>query len=112
MKHNSIKNIPKQGVSHNPAILKQVMLNNGEIPQITTFAQAEFQPGQSVAEHIHETMYEVFYILKGKADFIIEDQKITVKMGDYVVIEPKERHSQANLYAESVSWLYFAVASS
>jgi quercetin dioxygenase-like cupin family protein len=71
MKLIKLEDIPLVGVSHNPDIKKKVILEKGYIPQLMTFGQATFLPGQSVEEHSHETMFEVFYIQSGKADFVV-----------------------------------------
>lgn len=104
------KNVQETGVSHHPEIMKKVFISNGTIPQITTFASAVFKPGQAVETHAHETMYEVFYILSGKAVFVIEEREIVVEQGMIVMIEPKEKHSQSNPFEEDVRWVYFGVA--
>lgn len=70
------KDVEEIGVSHNPIIKKKVFIENGFIPKITTFGQATFKPGQLVGNHVYETMFEVFYILSGKASFIIEGVEV------------------------------------
>jgi quercetin dioxygenase-like cupin family protein len=110
MKLNHINNLPEVGVSHNPEIKKKIMVDKGYIPNLTTFAQATFKPGQSVEMHTHETMFEVFYIEKGKAEFVVEDSKMILEPGDSITIEPGEKHSQSNPFNEDVTWLYFGVA--
>jgi quercetin dioxygenase-like cupin family protein len=106
------KDLAETGVSHNPEIKKKVYLGGDVVPPVTTFSRATFQPGQSVETHAHETMHEVFYILSGKAVFIVEGNEITVTPGSCVLIEAKERHSQSNPFNEPVTWVYFGVATS
>lgn len=110
MKHISIDAIVETGVSHNPDIKKKVILDRGYIPQLMTFGQATFQPGQSVDSHKHDTMYEVFYIQSGKAVFLVDDTRVELVAGDCVSIEPGEVHSQENPFKEPVTWLYFGIA--
>lgn len=110
MKVINSNQLPETGVSHNPEIKKKVFLENGFIPQITTFAQATFRPGQFVETHVHETMYEVFYILSGKASFIIEGEEVIAEKGMIIAIEPNEKHSQSNPFDEDVTWIYYGVA--
>jgi len=110
MKHLNIFSIPETGVSHNPEIKKKVILDRGYIPKLMTFGEATFQPGQSVEEHKHDTMFEVFYIQSGKAEFTVNGEKFVLSTGDCLSIEPGELHSQANPYNEPVTWLYFGIA--
>lgn len=107
-----LKDIPLTGVSHDPDIKKKVILEKGYIPQLMTFSQATFQPGQGVEKHKHDTMFEVFYIQSGKAKFVIngKEKEVVVKKGDVISLEPKELHSQSNPYSKPVTWLYFGIA--
>ncbi|MBI96143.1 hypothetical protein CL656_03265 [bacterium] len=110
MKLVHLDSLPQIGVSHNSDIKKKVFIENGDIKNLTTFATATFKPGQSVELHKHETMYEVFYILNGKVDFMVENEKLTLTTGDCITIEPNEIHNQSNPYDQDVKWLYFGIA--
>lgn len=100
----------EEGVSHNPEIKKKTIIKNDLIPQLMTFREAVFLPGQSVEEHVHKTMYEVFYILEGKASFTIEGEEVILEQGDSIVVEEGETHSQSNPFEEPVKWVYFGIA--
>lgn len=110
MKIIKLEELPLIGVSHNPEIKKKVILEKGYIPQLTTFGQATLKPGQSVDEHKHDTMFEVFYIQSGKAEFVVDGAKVIVKEGETISLEPGELHSQSNPYSKPVTWLYFGIA--
>ncbi len=105
-----LQDIPEAGISHNPEIKKRVMIGNGAIPNLTTFAEATFKPGQSVELHAHATMHEVFFILSGKAVFHVNGKDIAVVPGDCITINAGEMHSQRNPHAVDVVWLYFGIA--
>lgn len=98
------------GVSHNEDIKKKVFVGRGEVPQLMMFGSAIFKPGQFVANHKHDSMYEVFYIQSGKVDFIVNEVKVTLVSGDCITIEEGEYHSQNNVYSEDVTWIYFGIA--
>lgn len=110
MKRTKTFELPWLGVSHDPDIKKQVFIDRGCIPQLMTFAKAVFLPGQEVENHTHKTMFEVFYILSGKAIFEISEEELIVEPGDCITIEPGEIHRQANPFDEQVEWLYFGIA--
>lgn len=105
-----LQDLSEIGVSHNPDIKKRVLLQNGVIPHLTTFAQAVFKPGQSVEMHKHDTMFEIFFIQSGKADFVVGGKKVTLMEGHCLTVEPKEMHSQSNPYDQDAVWLYFGIA--
>jgi quercetin dioxygenase-like cupin family protein len=110
MKRTKTFDLPWIGVSHDPTIKKQVFLERGAIPQLMTFAKAVFLPGQEVDQHVHKTMFEVFYILSGKAIFQVSGEDMMVETGDCLTIEPGEVHKQSNPFDEQVEWLYFGIA--
>lgn len=110
MKIKKLKDTPEVLANHEGNILKKVLVKKGEIPHLMMFSSATFKPKQKVEAHKHDTMYEVFYIQQGKAEFIIDDKKIIVSAGDCITIEPEEIHSQSNPFEEEVTWLYFGIA--
>jgi len=101
---------PEVGLSHNEDIKKKVFLEKGYIPQLMNFSSATFKPGQAVESHSHPTLFEVFYLLSGRAEFVVNQEKITLNAGDCITIEPGEEHSQHNPYNEDVVWIYFGIA--
>ncbi|MDP5104614.1 MAG: cupin domain-containing protein [Polaribacter sp.] len=110
MKLTQTKILPEVGVSHNTDIKKKVFIEKGSVPHLMMFGSATFLPGQSVETHKHDSMNEIFYIETGKADFIINDKKITVVPGDCITIEQGEFHSMSNPYTVKTTWIYFGIA--
>ena len=66
MKFSSLSQVSLEFSKHNPDIQKKVMLNPGAVPHLTNFSQAIFKPGQKVVPHLHETMYEIFFVESGE----------------------------------------------
>lgn len=110
MKLTKTKFLPEIGVSHNEDIKKKVFIEKGIIPHLMMFGSATFLPGQSVETHKHDSMNEIFYIKTGKADFVIDDKKITLVSGDCITIEQGEYHSMSNPYSKKTTWIYFGIA--
>ncbi len=102
--------LPELGVSHDTSIKKKTLIGAGEIPQLMMFSTAVFTPGQAVETHKHDTMYEVFYIQKGKAIFEINGTSHEVGAGKCITIEPGELHKQYNPFETDVHWFYFGIA--
>lgn len=110
MKIIKLKDIPQEGVSHNPEIMKQVIVKNGEIPHITNVSRSTFKPGQTADPHAHETMYEVTYVLKGEIEVTSNGQTQTAKENDTIIIPPKETHSMVNKSDQDATLFYFGIA--
>ena len=96
MKLTHTNSLPEISVSHNTDIKKKVFIEKGVVPQLMMFGSATFKPGQAVETHKHNTMYEVFYIQSGKAEFIVNDKKMILISGDCITIEQGELHSMNN----------------
>lgn len=67
-----------------------------------------FGPGQSHKKHVHRIMDEIFYVIEGKADFYINDQKNTVSEGQVIHLEPGETHFIHNPYDRAVKMVLAA----
>jgi mannose-6-phosphate isomerase-like protein (cupin superfamily) len=96
MKIASLQNISPVSVSHNPEILKKVLIKNGEVPNITQFSRAIIKPGQVASSHIHVDIYEVFLTESGNGEMKIEDEVVAIGPGICITIEPGEAHEVLN----------------
>ena len=110
MKIKKSNNLPEQSVTGAPEIVKKVFFENGEVPYLTTIATATFLPGQSVGDHTHETMCEVFYILEGRAVFECGGVTAEVSTGDCISIPAGSTHKQSNPFNDPVTWIYWGIA--
>lgn len=110
LKITNTDRINKIKANHQGEILKKVLIDKNEIPNLMMFSTATFKPNQKVELHKHDTMFEVFYVQSGKAEFTIDNTKHIVQKGDCITVEPGELHSQSNPFMEDVTWLYFGVA--
>ncbi len=88
--------VEPEGVSHDPAILKRVVLRAGEVPHLTQLARATFEPGQFAPAHHHPDMWEVFVCESGGGSIAIGERRISLSAGTCVLVEPGERHELRN----------------
>lgn len=109
MKQVSLDTIPQQGVSHNAAIRKQVMLSAGDLPHITQFAQAHFEPGQVAEAHAHRDMHEVFLVQSGEGTMTIDGQHHVLTPGVCIAVAPGETHEVANTGEVMLVLTYFGI---
>jgi len=73
---------------------KQVFLRKGTIPGVTQVATATFEAGVEIEPHVHPTMFEIYYILAGRAVYHVGDADHKAEPGDFVVVPPGTRHYQ------------------
>ena len=109
MRKVSLADLPREGVSHDPQITKQVMLRRGDLPHLTTFARSTLLPGQSARAHEHRDMYEVFFVESGAGMMTIGDAEHQLERGVCIMIEPGERHEITNNTDSELVLIYFGV---
>ena len=66
------------------------------------FAVVRLKPEQDYRAHKHNIMEESFYVLKGKIDIVVEDEKYTLTEGDFLNIPPGQEHYLFNSYSDAV----------
>lgn len=109
MKLTALHILPDQAVSHNPKIRKKVMLQAGDLPHVTNFAQAQFAPGQVAAAHSHRDMCEVFFVTAGTGKIEINGNNYELQPGVCVAVEPGEVHEVTNTGQETLVLTYFGI---
>lgn len=68
---------------------KQWIFNDGSQPfQVRVIKAEEIR----LVPHIHKTMHEYFYVIKGELTLSVNDHNIDMSQDDLVVVEPGERH--------------------
>jgi len=68
---------------------KQWIFNDGSLPiQMRIMSAEEIQS----VKHVHKTMHEYFYLLRGNMKISVDNKVIELKKDDLIVIEPGESH--------------------
>lgn len=109
MKRVNLNKLADQGVSHNAAIRKKVMLQPGEIPHLTNFSQATFAPGQVAPSHAHEGMHEIFFVSAGTGTMQVNGDVQALLPGVCIWVEPGDMHEVANTGTEPLVLTYFGI---
>jgi quercetin dioxygenase-like cupin family protein len=109
MKIVSLANIAEEGVSHNPEIKKQVLLERGLVPHLTNFSRSRLSPGQVARAHKHADMYEVFFVESGTGVIKVDGREQPLKRGVCVTVEPGEAHEIVNGGADDLLLIYFGI---
>lgn len=70
-----------------------------------SFAIVRFMPGEDFQAHYHEVMEEDFFIIEGKADFIVDGERRSLSTGDLMHVSPGENHYIINCYERPVKMI-------
>ena len=79
---------------HGDAVLKEVLLRGGVLPQVTQVAVATIPPHHENEFHEHPTMFEIYYVLSGEAEYDIAEKTYSVGPGDLLIVPPRTPHRQ------------------
>ena len=109
MKIVDLTDLPKEGVSHDPQIVKTVMIRDGEFPHLTKFTQLRMSPGQIAHEHSHADEYEIFLIEAGECLAVVDAKEYNLSAGHCVVFEPLEVHEITSTGSEDLVMTYFGI---
>lgn len=66
------------------------------------FAKITVNPGCSIGYHVHEADSEIFYVIKGTAEYDDNGTATTITEGDIVICAVGEGHSVTNNTEEAV----------
>jgi quercetin dioxygenase-like cupin family protein len=67
---------------------------------------ARLLPGQDVDHHDHNTMCEVYFLMRGKGQFRVNDQLIDAEQNTAMYFEPGVMRSVINNSDEEAWWLF------
>lgn len=109
MKLRSLAAAPEEGVSHDPAIAKRVLLRGGEVPHLAQLARTRLSPGQSTSPHAHADMHEVFLVQSGAGELVVDGAVHPLTPGTCAVVEPGEEHVLRCTGPEALELLYFTL---
>jgi len=109
MKSVSLDSINELDVSHNAMIKKRVMLARDKVNHLNQFSCAIFPVGECAPAHTHDDMAEVFFILSGSGEIIINNRTTHIKQNDCILVEPGETHELKNTGNIDMTVIYFGI---
>ncbi len=107
MKLFSLHDVPYEPVSHDPMLKKKVLARD-PFPFIKHINHIILQPGDSASEHMHSVYGEVFYCIRGDAEFSIQGKILSIRKGDLLIVETGEVHAIQKVNEET-ELLYFHI---
>ena len=109
MKRVRLGDIAEEGVSHDPEIKKRVLLRDGAVPHVTTFAQARFLPARPRRSMFTPTCTRSSWSSRGPVWCGSMGKSIRSSPARASSSEPGERHSMACTGDEPLVLTYFGV---
>jgi quercetin dioxygenase-like cupin family protein len=106
MRHYTLEGSPQRPVSHDPSLIKSLLVDRGVLPGIGGISRILLPSGSRVEEHVHENGYEVFYLISGEAAALVGKEKLSLGPGHCLIVEPGEPHGFDDI-GEDAELLYF-----
>ena len=92
----NIHDLPDQNTVHvdkeGRPIRKKQLIQPFAIPNLSGFSVATLEAGQTVSQHEHESMHEIFYVVSGQAVFTVDGIDHLASPGTMVHLAPHEKH--------------------
>ncbi len=98
-----------ESTAHLSGVKKVFLSFSDSQSDLTQFAYGCLIPGESIATHLHASMEEFFYFVKGKGVYTVGDEQIPVKSGTFVRILPKKPHMLKNIGEINLEFVYFGI---
>lgn len=73
---------------------KHVLARSGVLPNVTQVAVGIFSDLRETDLHSHPTMYEIYFVLEGKAIYTVGEERYEVTSGDFFIVPPGVIHNQ------------------
>jgi len=116
MKIIRAKDIKTEPASHedpnNPGVVKKVLFRLGDLAggNIQMINWATLLPHKSFRAHAHRDMQEIFILMNGNAELIVDGKKILLQSGDACVVLQGELHEMKNPSANPLTFLAIGIA--
>lgn len=105
-----LENIKGEPTAHLSGLKKVFLKNEDTDSKLTQFAHGMFAPGEICARHVHQTMDELFYFMKGTGIYRVNGEEISLKPGTFLRIPAKAQHELINDGKGNLEFVYFGIA--
>lgn len=91
-----------------PGYRKKVLLADEDLHCEGTRVQlVSIDPGDTIHKHYHKSSYEVYYVLQGACQLIVNNEKTLLEVGSILVMDPGDVHRLHNHGTDAFELLVF-----
>lgn len=99
------KNNVESFITKDSSEIREILSPRNSIIKRQSLAEARVLPGCSTGEHYHMETEEIYYILHGVGQMIIDGEKRNVKECDGIAIPPGAKHKIINTGKDDLIFL-------
>ncbi|MFT7155079.1 MAG: mannose-6-phosphate isomerase-like protein (cupin superfamily) [Parvicella sp.] len=107
-----LENLPDDLTSHLVGFKKVFLHDLDTQTALTQFAHGILSSGERSSSHVHPTMMECFYFIKGNGEYCVDNKIVDIKPGTFVRIPPNTIHELINSGDSVLEFIYFGIAQS
>jgi mannose-6-phosphate isomerase-like protein (cupin superfamily) len=104
-----LNQIEAEGLSHDADITKRVLFSETDMPASVRLSHAALKPGQHASAHSHAGLAEVFYVISGSGEMIVDDVRHPIGEGSAIRVDAGETHALINTGDDELCVVYFAL---
>lgn len=101
IKSNSKEWLDRKGYS------KKIYLDENDLQKGSLVQKIKIKTEETAESHFHKKQTEIFYFLNENGYFIVNGEKIEVKIDDVLVVEPFDKHIVVNETKEDFLYMAF-----
>jgi len=109
MQLTHLHQVKAEALSHDSDISKRILLNEADMPAAVRLSHAVLMPGQQASAHSHAGLAEVFYIISGSGDMIVDGERHSLHAGSAIRIDAGEVHALINTGEDELCVVYFGL---
>ena len=92
-------------ITKDSSAIREILAPRNSIIKRQSLAEARLLPGHSTDEHYHIQTEEIYYILSGDGQMIVDGEERDVRRYDGIAIPPGAKHKITNTGADDLIFL-------
>ena len=86
----------KPFITKDTSEIREILAPRNSVVRRQSLAEARLLPGRSTEEHYHIETEEIYYILSGRGEMMVDGERREVKKHDGIAMPPGARHKITN----------------
>jgi mannose-6-phosphate isomerase-like protein (cupin superfamily) len=109
VKYALLKDLLEEQNAHLQGVKRVFMSNADSQTSLTQFAYGYLSENQNSGPHLHKSMDEYFYFIRGRGIYVLEEVIIDISPGTFINIPAGVIHNLINDGKEILEFIYFGI---
>lgn len=108
--YKKLSDITSELTTHNVGLKSVLLTQKDTITSITQFAFGVMNINEEIDQHIHETMEEIYYFIKGAGVFYINEKEYSCTENTFIKIPAGYKHQLKSIGLKPLEFIYLGIA--